>query len=348
MTTTKKVFVGLSGGVDSGVAAALLMQQGYDVQGIYMKNWSRDIAGHKCPWQEDLQSARSVAAHLNIPFAIYDLEKEYFEEVTQYMIDAYKKGLTPNPDVMCNQKIKFDTFYNKCLSEGADFVATGHYAKMQNGQLTVANDASKDQTYFLYRISPGIASKVLFPLGDLKKTEVRVLAKKHNLPNFARPDSQGLCFVGNIPMRDFLSEFIKSKKGSIVDDDGIQVGAHDGAFAFTLGQRHGLGIGGGKPYFVYRIDATTNTIYVTSDENSALLNKKDFTISDCTWWQDPKLDEVYGVRVRYRSSLKPGKIIETKNGDYAIRLETSERAIAPGQSAVIYDNNLVIGGGIIQ
>lgn len=348
MTTTKKVFVGLSGGVDSGVAAALLLQQGYDVQGIYMKNWSRDIAGHKCPWQEDLQSARSVAAHLNIPFAIYDFEKEYFEEVTQYMIDAYKKGLTPNPDVMCNQKIKFDTFYNKCLSEGADFVATGHYAKMQNGQLAVANDTSKDQTYFLYRMDPSIASKVLFPLGELKKTEVRMLAKKHNLPNFARPDSQGLCFVGNIPMRDFLSEFINPKQGSIIDDSGVQVGSHTGAFAFTLGQRHGLGIGGGKPYYVYRINSTTNTIYVTSDENSALLNKKDFTISDCTWWQDPKLNEVYGVRVRYRSSLKLGKIIKAKNGDYAIKLETSERAIAPGQSAVIYHNNLVIGGGIIQ
>ncbi len=348
MSKVKKVYVGLSGGVDSGVAAALLQQQGYEVHGIYMKNWSRDIAGHKCPWQDDLLSARSVAAHLNIPFAIYDFEKEYFEQVTRYMIDTYKKGLTPNPDVMCNQKIKFDTFYNKCLSEGADFVATGHYANMSDSQLMMASDSSKDQTYFLYRMNPSIASRVLFPLGEIEKSQVRALAEELKLPNFARPDSQGLCFVGNIPMRDFLSEFIKPKHGSILNESNTKLGEHEGAFAYTIGQRHGLGIGGGQPYFVYRIDAKTNTVYVTSDEDSPLLNQQDFAITDCIWWQEPEINKVYGIRVRYRSNLKLGYIIKNTKGLYMIRLESNERAIAPGQSAVVYDNGVVVGGGIIQ
>lgn len=348
MSISQTVFVGLSGGVDSAVAATLLKQQGHEVVGVYMKNWSRDVAGHHCPWKEDLASARSVAAHLNIEFKIYDFEKEYYKQVTSYMISSYKKGLTPNPDIMCNQKIKFDTFYNKCLSDGADMVATGHYATMQEGSLCTAKDKSKDQTYFLYRINPAIASKIVFPLGDYNKSQVRDMAKKNGLPNYDRPDSQGLCFVGNIPLRDFLSEFIKPQKGKIVNDKNEVIGEHNGAYAYTIGQRHGLNLGGGKPYFVYDIDTKKNIVYVTTDKNSKLLNKTEFIINDCNWWQDVEKYQDLRVRVRYRSETIACTISKLKTDSWRIVLSKPEYSITPGQSAVLYSNNVVVGGGIIN
>lgn len=347
---SKKVFVGLSGGVDSSVAAALLVEKGYDVTGVFMKNWSHDVAGHHCPWKEDLASARSVAAHLNIELKVYDFEKQYFEAVTKYMLNAYKKGLTPNPDIMCNQEIKFKVFLEKCLGEGAAMIATGHYAILEKGQLKTAKDDSKDQTYFLYRMNPEVANKVLFPLGEYKKSEVRKLAKKHNLPTAERPDSQGLCFVGNVPMKDFLSEFIKPEAGDIVNENGDVIGRHDGAFSYTIGQRHGLGIGGGQPYFVYEIDTKANKVFVTTNEGSELLNSKEFIIEDCVWWDKNIADGSSfksDVKVRYRSKSIPCEVIKLSNNKYQIRLIKAERAITPGQSAVLYDGKVVIGGGII-
>lgn len=344
----KTVYIGLSGGVDSAVSAYLLKEQGYRIVGVYMKNWSRDVGGHTCPWKEDLANARLVAANLRIPLKIFDFEKEYFDSVAKYMIDTYKQGRTPNPDIMCNQKVKFDAFYKKCISEGADYIATGHYAKMCSSKLMVASDISKDQTYFLYRIDYNIADKILFPLSELSKKEVRTLAKKIKLPNHDRADSQGLCFVGNIPMRDFLSEFIKPQKGKIVDENDNELAEHNGAFYYTIGQRHGLGIGGGKPYFVYQIDTSRNIVRVTSDENSILLNKKEFIITDCKWWVVPKENTKYMVRVRYRSILKPALLTKNKNNEYKVELVEPERAIAPGQSAVFYDGDIVVGGGIIK
>jgi tRNA-specific 2-thiouridylase len=341
-----KVFVGLSGGVDSSVAAALLAEQGYDVIGVYMKNWSKSVAGHHCPWKEDLASARSVAAHLRIPLKVYDFEKQYFEAVTNYMVDAYKKGITPNPDVMCNQEIKFKVFLDKCLEEGAEAIATGHYAVMEDGSMKIAADPSKDQTYFLYRMNPEVATKVIFPLGNYKKSEVRKLAKKHNLPTASRPDSMGLCVVGNVPMKDFLGEFIKSEKGEIIDDAGNHVGYHEGAFAYTIGQRHGLNIGGGKPYFVYKIDTKKNIVFVTTNDESELLNKSEFEIDDCIWWQNPESLNLK-VKVRYRSEAIECKLQMSKDSKYLVKLNKKERAITPGQSAVFYMDDLVIGGGII-
>lgn len=342
-----KVFVGLSGGVDSSVAAALLVEQGHEVTGVYMKNWSKDIAGHHCPWKEDLASARTTAAHLGIPIKVYDFEKDYFEAVTKYMLDAYKKGITPNPDVMCNQEIKFKVFLNKCLEEGAELIATGHYVKLKDAKLYTAADTTKDQTYFLYRMDPSVASKVLFPIGELNKNEVRQIARARNLPTASRPDSQGLCFVGNVPMKDFLSEFITPKMGDILDEAGNVLGHHDGAFSYTIGQRHGLGIGGGKPYFVYNIDTKSNKVFVTTDENSKLLNKKEFTITDCVWWSDPSKPKDLAVKVRYRSSAISCDIKKQKQDRYLVDLVKEERAITPGQSAVFYDGDEVIGGGII-
>ena len=347
---SKKVFVGLSGGGDSSVGAAVLVEQGYDVTGVFMKNWSHDVAGHHCPWKEDLVSARSVAAHLNIELKVYDFEKQYFEAVTKYMLETYKKGLTPNPDIMCNQEIKFKVFLEKCLSEGADMIATGHYAILKKGQLKTAKDESKDQTYFLYRMDPSIASKVLFPIGEYEKTEVRKLARKHNLTTAERTDSQGLCFVGNVPMKDFLSEFIKPKKGDIVNENGDVVGQHDGAFSYTIGQRHGLGIGGGQPYFVYKIDTKANRVFVTTNEESELLNSKEFIIEDCVWWEKniAKASRINAeVKVRYRSKSIPCEVIKLTDDKYKIELVKAERAITPGQSAVLYSGDIVIGGGII-
>ena len=341
-----KVFVGLSGGVDSSVAAALLVEQGHDVVGVYMKNWSKDVAGHHCPWKEDLASARSVAAHLKIPLKVYDFENDYFEAVTKYMVDSYKKGITPNPDVMCNQEIKFKVFLEQCIDEGADAIATGHYAVMEDGRLKVAADEGKDQTYFLYRMNPEIAEKVIFPLGKYRKTEVRELAKKHNLPTAARPDSMGLCFVGNVPMKDFLAEFIKPENGKIMDDNGNFIGEHSGAFTYTIGQRHGLNIGGGKPYYVYKIDTVANIVYVTTDENAEVLNKSEFEIDDCVWWQDIPKDNLH-VKVRYRSKSVECKVETTDNTKCRVVLNSKERAITPGQSAVFYAGDSVVGGGII-
>ncbi len=343
-----RVFVGLSGGVDSAVAAALLQASGHEVTGVYMKNWSRDIAGYHCPWQDDLASARLVAAHLQIPFKIYDFEKEYYNTVTKYLLDTYKKGQTPNPDVMCNQSIKFDVFYKQCMSEGAELVATGHYARIINGKLHTAFDKEKDQTYFLYRMNPSIAQDILFPLGELKKSDVRKSAQKFQLPNFDRPDSQGLCFVGPVPMRDFLSEFIQPQVGNIIDENGDILGQHNGAYAYTIGQRHGLGIGGGQPYYVYAINTKNNLVHVTSNEDSSLLNKTEFEINDCIWWKQPQDNEnKLKVRVRYRSKTIPCTIQKTNEDNWKIVLAQSERAIAAGQSAVLYDDDLVVGGGII-
>jgi tRNA-specific 2-thiouridylase len=342
-----KVFVGLSGGVDSSVAAALLVEQGHDVVGVYMKNWSKDVAGHHCPWKEDLASARTVAAHLDIPLKVYDFEKQYFKSVTKYMLEAYKKGITPNPDIMCNQEIKFKIFLERCLAEGAEKIATGHYARLHEGNLLKAKDDSKDQTYFLYRMNPNIADKVLFPIGDLLKSRVREVAKEKNLPTASRPDSQGLCFVGNVDMKDFLAEFIKPQKGEVVDDTGKVLGSHMGAYAYTVGQRHGLGIGGGKPYFVYKADTKLNKVFVTTDEESGILNTKEFGITDCVWWDDPIKHSRLTVKVRYRSLAIGCEVKKLNNNKFAVTLNKRERAVTPGQSAVFYDGDEVAGGGII-
>ena len=341
------VYVGLSGGVDSSVAAALLKDQGYHVTAVFMKNWTADVAGNKCPWEEDLASARVVAAHLQIPLKIYDFQKEYRAKVADYMVDAYRRGLTPNPDVMCNQEIKFRTFYDMCRSEGADFVATGHYARMHDGQLLRGVDRNKDQSYFLYRMPHDAAEHALFPVGEYEKSEIRHLAERYDLPTAKRPDSQGLCFVGNVSLKDFLHEFIDYKPGDIVDDQGHKIGQHDGAFFYTIGQRHGLGVGGGKPYFVYDKDMAKNEVYVTTDPDSALLNKDRLMAADEYWWQAVEADKVYDVQVRYRSTPVEGRIMRHSD-KFEVVFSQTERAIAPGQSVVIYDGDVVIGGGIIQ
>src|SRR3989344_5342228 len=225
----KRVFVGLSGGVDSSVAALLLKQQGYEVIGVYMKNWSQDLPGMPCPWKEDYQDAKRVAVQLGIDFKVYDFEKTYFEKVVKYMLEGYKAGFTPNPDIMCNQEIKFKLFLETALEDGADYIATGHYARVKNGKLMCAKDQNKDQTYFLHRVPSKALAKTIFPLGDLTKTQVRQIAKKAKLVTADKKESMGICFIGKVGIKEFLEQYISQKPGKIIDQNGVEVGQHEGA-----------------------------------------------------------------------------------------------------------------------
>lgn len=344
----KSVYVGLSGGVDSSVTAALLKQQGYDVTGVYMKNWSKDLPGFPCPWREDYQDAKRVAVQLDIPFKFYDFEKEYRQKVVDYMVAEYQSGRTPNPDVVCNQEIKFKLFLETALNDGSDMVATGHYAKVQGGKLFQAKDDNKDQTYFLYRVTTEALSKTLFPLGDYTKPEVRELAKKFKLVTASKKESMGICFVGKVGIRDFLlNELGQQKPGKIIEQNGKEIGQHEGAIFYTIGQRHGLNIGGGLPYYVVGKDMKKNEVYVTTNLADKSLWSKELKLTDLHWInQKPEPAKTYQVRTRHRAATVNCEIKHKQDVTF-ITLENEVRAPTAGQSAVIYDNNLVLGGGIL-
>ncbi len=339
------VYVGLSGGVDSSVAALLLKKEGYTVVGAYMKNWTRDIAGNICPWEDDLRSAKSVAAHLGIELKIFDLQDQYRQKVVDVMVAAYQAGQTPNPDVLCNQDIKFRLFYDLCRADGADFVATGHYARMHDARLMQAVDPKKDQTYFLYRMPQDAAQHTLFPIGELHKPAVRELARAAGLPTAARPDSMGLCFVGKVPLKDFLEEFSELHSGEVVDESGTVLGQHHGVELFTIGQRHGLGIGGGTPYYVLRKDLLTRQVTVTTDPEK--LRREHYDIEECVWWSAVEEGTNYRVRIRHLGELLQCQLIQTATGWRIHLLDGAHRGVAAGQHAVVYDGDAVLGGGIM-
>lgn len=355
-----KVFVGLSGGVDSSVSAALLQSQGYEVHGVFIKVWQPDF--YECSWKQDRLDAMRVCAKLQIPFTTLDLEKEYKKEVVDYMISEYKIGRTPNPDVMCNKFVKFGGFFDWAMKKGADFVATGHYAQIKfdkkTGEyhLVAGDDKNKDQSYFLWTLTQKQLSKTLFPVGNIEKPIVRKLAKKFNLPTATKKDSQGLCFIGKVDLKEFLKHFVKTKKGKVLNIEGEVVGEHDGAIFYTIGQRHGFTLSANsnndERHFVIKKDIRKNTITVSADQSCLLgtlqvdhivkLEKVSFTTV-----KNLQANRVYQARIRYRQPLSNCQIQNLNTNTCEVIFKTPQKARASGQSLVFYDGEVCLGGGII-
>ena len=391
-----KVVVALSGGVDSSVAAYLLKEQEYDLIGLFMKNWHDESVtiSDECPWLEDSNDAMLVAEKLNIPFQVVDLSKDYKEKIIDYMFDEYSKGKTPNPDILCNREIKFDIFMDIALSLGADYVATGHYSRIKINnvnnnikyELHSGRDLTKDQSYFLCQLNQEQLNRIIFPIGDLMKSEVREIARKNNLFTAEKKDSQGLCFVGKVSLPDFLQQKLKKKTGNVIEipsnsklfdktsnfknenerilslsnhikyslSDGKIIGEHNGAHYYTIGQRKGLAIGGYKePLFVISTNTQTNEIFVGEGKNHPGLNKKALKVkfSELNWVNDyynyeNLRDLKLKARIRYRQKLQ--KISIHKHLDYLyVEFEDFQSAVTKGQFLAIYDNSQLIASGVI-
>lgn len=350
----KTVVVGMSGGVDSSVTAALLKEQGFDVIGVFMKNWSEDFGDYGCSWAEDSEDARKVAQVLDIPFYVWNFEKEYHDKVVEYFFREYAAGRTPNPDVMCNSEIKFKVFLEKALLMGADFVATGHYARItyhksrNTYHLLKGIDSAKDQSYFLYTLKQEQLTKVLFPIGHLLKSEVRKLARKFQLPNAGKKDSQGICFIGKINVTEFLKAHVKAKVGEIVTTSGQTVGCHAGLPFYTIGQRQGMGLGGPGPYYVVNKDLPANRLIVTNDKKDKELWRKKFTVSNLSWVnKKPKFPVKLGVSIRYHHPEYPARV-KGRGVRVEVIFDQPQRAITSGQAAVFYAGDELLGGGVIN
>ena len=387
----KRVVIGLSGGVDSSVAAHILVEQSYEVIAIFMRNWHDDsvIIDSECPWIEDSNDARMVAEKLNIPFQVLDLSAEYKNKIVDYMFNEYEHGRTPNPDVLCNREIKFDIFLDEALKLGADYIATGHYCRKDSiykdgieiHRLLAGKDQNKDQSYFLCQLNQKQLSKALFPIGHLEKSEVRDIAKELDLVTAEKKDSQGLCFIGKVKLPIFLQQQLAPKKGEIIEipfgemvpqqnepslesisaapeyrkEDGVAVGEHNGAHFFTVGQRKGLAVGGKKePLFVLQTDINENLIYVGEGQEHPGLHRKGLRINlEELHWVRPDLEMKIGeereylCRIRYRQKLEKARLIRTKD-QFFIVFEQAQRGVAKGQFAAWYDEDELIGSGVIS
>ena len=358
MDKGKKVFVGVSGGVDSSVALYLLKKAGFDVTGVFIRTWQPDWI--ECTWREERRDAIRVCAHLGVPFLECDLEERYKKDVADYMVSEYKKGRTPNPDVMCNKEVKFGGFLDFAIKHGADFIATGHYAQViqNNGvfELHKSVDAEKDQSYFLWTLSQKELKHVLFPIGHLTKKEVRKIAEKAKLHTATKKDSQGICFLGKIPMKDFLSHFIEEKEGKVLNEKGEEIGSHPGALFFTLGERHGFLITkkgpDDKPYYVIKKDIEKNTLIVSNDPLTAAdvveMANQSIGIESLHFISDKATEgHIYQVRSRYRQKTVSAYINQFNNEAEVALIDA--KLIAPsGQSLVIYDGTRCVGGGIVK
>lgn len=383
----KRVVVGLSGGVDSSVAAALLLHQGYEVIGVFMKNWHDTDAtiSDDCPWEEDSKDALIVAEKLGIPFQTLDLSVTYKERIVDYMFSEYEAGRTPNPDVLCNREIKFDVFLEAALALGADYVATGHYCRKDTintnsgayNRLLAGRDIKKDQSYFLCQVSQAQLDKALFPIGHLEKSAVREIAKEKDLITAEKKDSQGLCFIGKVRLPDFLQQQLKTKNGNIVEipkdsniytdlpeinihetnyieTDGDKVGEHQGAHFYTIGQRKGLGVGGKtEPLFVIATDVKTNTIYVGMGDDHPGLSRKGLFIADTeTHWVRPDYKLKIGEEKNFLGRIRYRQplqpvVIKATEAGLILQFESPQKAIAAGQFAAWYDGEELIGSGVI-
>lgn len=349
-----KIIVGLSGGVDSAVTAFLLKEQGHDVAGCYMQNWITEKDDPYCSAEQDLTDAKKVCDHLQIPFHLVNFSKEYWDTVFQYCLDEFVAGRTPNPDIGCNQFIKFDVFLKHVLTLGADFLATGHYARHSNHQLLKAKDGNKDQTYFLYTLTQEKLSRALFPLGDLTKPDVRTIAKKAGLLNAEKKDSTGICFIGERKFSTFLKDFILTKPGIIKTPDGKILGKHDGLMFYTVGQRKGLHIGGVKnsnedAWYVVSKNIAENELIVGQGHDHPLLFSQEL-ICEKTHWiagEKPARNKCC-AKTRYRQMDQACTISQIENDRWHVIFDTPQRAITSGQSVVFYDDDVCLGGGIIR
>jgi tRNA-specific 2-thiouridylase len=353
----KTVVVGMSGGVDSSVSAYLLKEEGYDVKGLFMQNWQSE-PGEICTSEIDFKDASAVCDKLDIPLHRANFSDEYWERVFTNFLSEHEKGRTPNPDILCNREIKFKSFLDYAFNIGADFIATGHYAKIiaknNNKFLARAKDSFKDQTYFLHEVSENEFDRCIFPLADLTKNEVREIALKQNLITADKKDSVGICFVGERNLKDFLNRFISFSKGDIKDENGNIVGEHQGSILYTEGQRQGLQIGGVKganelPWYVYKKDIKNNVIHVCQGVDNELLMNSGLFVEKINWINDIEYDLPMNCLVQVRHQHIPVECyLESNNDKIMLTFKDKIRAIAPGQSAVLYDNDICLGGGIIN
>lgn len=355
-----RVVVGMSGGVDSSVTALLLKQQGYDVIGIFMKNWDDTDEFGNCTAESDAEDVRRVCEQIDIPYYTVNFEREYYDKVFAYFLEEYKRGRTPNPDVMCNREIKFGEFLNKALDLGADYVATGHYARVidegGNYKLLRGIDSNKDQTYFLNALNQAQLSKAMFPIGHLPKPEVRRIAEEAGLYTAKKKDSTGVCFIGERNFREFLSHYLPAKSGEMIDIvTGEVKGRHDGLMYYTLGQRQGLGIGGsgnGEPWFVAEKDLERNILYVVQGDQHPSLYSTGLIASDINWIAGadylPADAFKCTAKFRYRQPDQDVTVSRREDGTMYVQFDQPQKAITPGQAVVFYDGEVCLGGGVIE
>lgn len=353
-----KVIVGMSGGVDSSVAAYLLQKQGYHVEGLFMKNWEQDDTNEYCAATVDLADASAVCDQLGIKLHQVNFASEYWQHVFTHFLDEYEHARTPNPDVLCNKEIKFKAFLNHALTLGADYIATGHYAKVEVkdgvGTLYKAKDRDKDQTYFLHAVNPQALAKTLFPIGDYLKPQVRDIARELGLATHAKKDSTGICFIGEKRFKTFLNEFMLAKPGDIVSTQNENLGQHDGLMFYTLGQRQGLGIGGtthgmDEPWYVVDKDTKTNKLIVAQGAHHPMLYAQGLISGPIHWLTpNPSLPLTCHAKTRYRQVEQPCVISPSNNNQHYIMFSSPQRAVTPGQYIVFYDKNQCLGGAVIE
>ncbi|MGL4668843.1 MAG: tRNA 2-thiouridine(34) synthase MnmA [Saezia sp.] len=363
-TQKERVIIGLSGGVDSAVSAYLLKEQGYEVIALFMKNWEDDDDSEYCSTRQDWIDAASVADVLGIDIEYVNFASEYKDRVFSDFLKEYEAGRTPNPDILCNAEIKFKAFLDHAMALGAEKIATGHYARVReiggNYQLLKGVDASKDQSYFLHRLNQQQLSRTLFPVGEIEKTKVRKIAAEIGLPNATKKDSTGICFIGERPFREFLNRYLANKPGPILDDKGHQVGKHVGLSFYTLGQRKGLGIGGIKvkgqergggehePWFTARKDMKNNILYVVQGHDHPWLLSSKLVAAQTSWVAGtPPANANYSAKTRYRQADE-SCALQRDGTSFELLFDRPQWAVTSGQSAVVYDGDICLGGGIID